>query len=56
MIKDMIRWCSDLGMFATDRPINDVVNKDGKVIVEGTCIWKTSVSVSYTHLTLPTKA
>ena len=43
MIKDMIRWCSDLGMFATDRPINDVVDKDGKVIVEGTCIWKTPV-------------
>ena len=37
MIKDMIRWCSDIGMFATDRPINDIGD------TKGTCLWKTPV-------------
>ena len=32
MFNDLFRWCDDIGMFASDRPINDVGD------VEGSCI------------------
>ena len=35
-MKDLIRWCDDIGMFATDRPINDVV-VNGQVLAKGSC-------------------
>lgn len=28
-IVDLFRWCSDIGMYASDRPINDTVNHTG---------------------------
>jgi hypothetical protein len=36
MIKDLFRYCNDIGMFASDRPINDVGS------VEGSCDHRTS--------------
>lgn len=32
VINDLFRWCNDIGMYASDRPINDVGD------VEGSCI------------------
>lgn len=37
---DLIRWCEDIGMFATDRPINDVAI-GGVTFVEGSCVHRT---------------
>ena len=34
-IKDLFRWCDDIGMFASDRPINDVGD------VKGSCDHRT---------------
>ena len=34
-LNDLFRWTPDIGMFATDRPINDTANH------EGTCIHRT---------------
>jgi|TARA_R110000765_G_scaffold122060_5_gene218457 hypothetical protein len=36
MIKDLFRYCNDIGMFASDRPINDVGS------VKGSCDHRTS--------------
>ena len=35
-LNDLFRWCDDIDMFATDRPINDT--KD----FEGSCVHRTS--------------
>ena len=35
-VNDLFRWTSDIGMFSSDRPINDIKLDDGTVI-EGSC-------------------
>lgn len=36
-VRDLLRWCEDIGMFATDRPINDIPGTG----VEGSCVHAT---------------
>jgi len=31
-LNDLFRWTDDIGMFATDRPINDTANHEGSCI------------------------
>ena len=31
------RWCKDINMWTIDRPINDIKDTDGSVIVYGSC-------------------
>jgi len=38
---DIVRWCEDIGMFATDRPINDVV-VGTTLLAEGSCVHASS--------------
>ena len=35
-VNDLFRWTGDIGMFSTDKPINDIELDDGTVI-EGSC-------------------
>ncbi len=35
------RWCEDIGMFAYDRPIDDVTDEYGRVLAEGSCVHAT---------------
>jgi hypothetical protein len=35
-LNDLFRYCADIGMYATDRPINDTANH------EGSCVHRTS--------------
>ena len=37
---DLLRWCDDIGMFTTDRPINDI-EIGGVKFAEGSCVHRT---------------
>ena len=40
--KDFVRWCEDIGQFAIDRRMFDVVDEHNKLLASGSCSFATS--------------